>query len=443
MSEIFGALIAILIGLQFIPSLAHFAKTNSDNTRAVAAAQQQRQLIDASTSYLQQYATTLQASATANSPVVVSVAMLQAANSLLPSSFSTLNPYGQTWQVEVLQPSAGVLQAIVMSTGGTALADSSAAKIASIVGAKGGFIPQNDSGAYGAASTIYGAFGGWTLSSNFYSSVVGGHLASAITYANGQITNNYLYRTAVAGQPQLNSMQTDLGMTDAGGTPHNVNGAATVGAQTVNASGAVTAATYNSTTGRFSVDSLGRIGSNGYAPSDLPGGWGGGVSTGDIYSHNTIAAGVGGNVAAAMGNSGALMAGSGQFQVTTNGIVNLGAQGSSGSGCSIAAGSSAITTDSSGVILSCQAGVWHPIGGRVQKYGFYSAVDGTVIPSPSCPATAAPGALVIASNIYVDSTASSSYTSSGAGPWTILIRDGSNSPIPGGSAQVETYCVFS
>lgn len=442
MSEILGVLVAVLVGLQFFPNLMHLMQQSNDNTRAVAAAQQQRQMIDASTSYLQQFATTLQASAGATTPVVVTVPMLQAANNLLPSSFSALNPYGQTWQVEVLQPSAGVLQALVMSTGGTTLQDRIAARVAGLVGAKGGFIPQNDSGAYGSAATAYGAFGGWTVSTSSFTSIAGGHLASAITYANGQVTNNYLYRTAVAGQPQLNSMQTDLGMTDVGGAPHNINGAATVNSQNVAATGSVTGNTMSAGSNRFSVDSQGRIGSNGYAPSDLPGGWGGGVSTADIYSHNTIAVGTGGGIAAYMNNAGTLVAGNGQFVVNGT-AVSIGAGGSSGAGCGGPASFTTITSDSAGVPLTCQSGVWRPIGGRVQKYGFYNAVDGTVIPSPGCPSTASPGALVIATNIFIDNTASASYTSPGAGPWTILIRDGSNSPIPGGSAQVETYCVFS
>jgi hypothetical protein len=443
MGEILGVLVAVLVGLQFFPNLMHLMQQSNDNTRAVATAQQQRQLIDASTSYLQQFATTLQATAGPTSPVVVTVPMLQAANNLLPSSFSAVNPYGQTWQVEVLQPSAGVLQALVMSTGGTALADTSAAKIAGLVGAKGGFIPKNDSGVYGAAATAYGAFGGWTLSTNSYTSIAGGHLASAVTYANGQISTNYLYRTAVGGQPQLNSMQTDLGMTDVGGAAHNISGAATIGAQTANVSGAVTAGTVSAAGGQFSVDTSGRIGTHGYAPTDLPGGWGGGISTADIYSHNTIAVGSGGGIAAYMNNGGQLAAGNGQFQVAPSGVVSIGAQGSSGTGCGGAANFATMTSDSAGVPLICQGGVWRPVGGRIQKFGFYAASDGTVIPSPSCPATAAPGAQVTMSNIYIDNTASASYNTSGAGPWTVLIRDGSNTPIPGGTAQVETFCVFS
>jgi hypothetical protein len=136
----------------------------------------------------------------------------------------------------VLQPAPGNLQALTMSTGGTALPDAQAVKIATIVGATGGLIPQNDSGIYpGAAANAYGAFAGWTISTANYTSVTGGHPAALLTFNNGQLVSNYLYRNAVPGQPQLNQMNTALDMQG-----NNVNNVGQVNTATLAATGNAT-----------------------------------------------------------------------------------------------------------------------------------------------------------------------------------------------------------
>ena len=212
MSEILGVLFAAFVGILVIPKFAEYQKASADNTRAAVTAQQHKQFNAAVTAYSQQNAVALQATATSINPVVITVPMLQAIGvDLLPTSFSVTNPYGQTWQAEVLQPAAGTLQVLSTSTGGTALPDTQATKIATMVGAAGGFIPQNDSGLYaGTPATAYGAFAGWTISTANYTGISGGHPAALLTFKNGQLANNYLYRNAVPGQPQLNTMTTPL-----------------------------------------------------------------------------------------------------------------------------------------------------------------------------------------------------------------------------------------
>lgn len=210
MSEILGVLFAIFVATMVIPKFADVQKLSNDNARASTTAQQQKQLISAATDYIKQNSVAVQAAATSTTPAVITVAMLQA-TAMLPSAFSASNPYGQTWQVEVLQPTAGNLQALAMSIGGTALSDTQAGKIAALVGAAGGLVPQNDSGIYpGAAANAYGAFAGWTIPTTNYTSVTGGHPAALLTFNNGQLVSNYLYRNAVPGQPQLNTMNTPL-----------------------------------------------------------------------------------------------------------------------------------------------------------------------------------------------------------------------------------------
>lgn len=210
MSEVLGVLFAIIVGLTFIPKLSTVSQAASDNTRAASTAQQQLKLIDVGSDYIKKYSTNLQSVATSTSPAIITVPMLQAVN-LLDGSFNAINPYGQTWQIAVLQPSPGNLQALVMSYGGTAMSDMTASKIAGLVGQPGGIIPKNDSGIYpGGAGTAYGSWGGWNQSTANYPSISGGHLAALLNFNNGQLGSNYLYRNAVPGQQQLNTMNTPV-----------------------------------------------------------------------------------------------------------------------------------------------------------------------------------------------------------------------------------------
>lgn len=230
MSEVIGLLFAILIATVMIPKLSSYNQQANDNTRIAATAEQHKVFIDASSQYIKQYSTNIQATATATTPATVTVPMLQSVK-LLGSAFTATNPYGQTWQTQVLQPSAGNLQALVMSTGGTVMNDKSASKIAGLVGQAGGLIPKNDSGIYpGGAANAYGSFSGWKLSTTNYTAASAGHLAALLNFNNGQLASNYLYRNAVPGQPQLNRMGTDLDLSN-----NNLNSVGTINTNLANA----------------------------------------------------------------------------------------------------------------------------------------------------------------------------------------------------------------
>lgn len=238
MNELLGILFAIMVGTLLIPKVADYQRASNDNATAAITAQQQKVINAAATTYIQQNSASIQAIATPTAPAVITVAMLQAPGvDLLPASFSATNPYGQTWQVQVLEPTAGNLQALVMTSGGTALSDAKATKIASLVGAAGGLIPLNDSGSYaGGAATARGAAAGWSVATANYSGVTGGRPAALLTFNNGQLVSNSLYRNAVPGQPQLNTMNTPLIMASVqtiGGT------CSTTGAIAQNGSGGI------------------------------------------------------------------------------------------------------------------------------------------------------------------------------------------------------------
>lgn len=215
MSEILGVLFAAFAMVMFIPKFIELQEESTEKIRNVATAKQQSKIYAAATKYIKNNPAALQAIATATTPATITVAMLQdPAVNLLDSSFSPQNPYGQSWVVQVLRPRSDTLQALVTAIGGKTLKDKQAMSIATYMGVDGGFIPFNDSGMYaGGSSTIYGAFSGPQGSTAGYQSISGGRPAALLTIVDGQLVSNYLYRNGVPGQPQLNQMNTTLGMT--------------------------------------------------------------------------------------------------------------------------------------------------------------------------------------------------------------------------------------
>jgi hypothetical protein len=213
MDEILGAFFALLVGMMYLPKIENGIATARQTQTDVTIAQQQQQWASAVSNYVGQNMATFEGSATATTPVTLSVATVQAANVGLPSNFSTTNPFNQTWTAKVLQPTAGTLQVLAYGSGGNVIKDQELGQIARAAGGSGGFIPTNNSGAYaGGPATAYGTFGGWKIATASYAVGSGGAPATLLTFTNGALSSNYLYRNAVPGQPQLNEMNTALGM---------------------------------------------------------------------------------------------------------------------------------------------------------------------------------------------------------------------------------------
>lgn len=225
MSAILGVMFASLVGLLMIPTYMHFETIAIDNAKAATTAQQMQQVSQAAQAYIQANYSAVEANSTASNPATITVSMLQNTG-YLPNAFSAANPFGQMWQVQVLQPTPGQLQALVLTQGGTQIGQVQAPMIAAQAGAQGGFVPYN--GQYGTLNdtVAHGAYSGWQVSMSGYTNPGPGHLAALLAFNNGNLENNYLYRVAVPGQPQLNTMQTNLNM----GT-NSVNNANEVNAQ--------------------------------------------------------------------------------------------------------------------------------------------------------------------------------------------------------------------
>ncbi|MBV5345008.1 MAG: hypothetical protein JZU63_05475, partial [Rhodoferax sp.] len=71
MSQVLGVLFAVLIGMMVLPNFGRYQQMSSDNSRAVATAQQQQQLYAAASAYIQQNATAVQAACNATTPAII------------------------------------------------------------------------------------------------------------------------------------------------------------------------------------------------------------------------------------------------------------------------------------------------------------------------------------------------------------------------------------
>lgn len=121
-----------------------------DDQKAMLAAQQISTIGVATQNYIKDNATALLANATASVPVVIPASAL----TTYATGVLETNAYGQTMCALVLQPTAGTLQAAVVTTGGTVINDVDLGQIAAAVGAAGGGIYST------ATTTLRGTAGG-------------------------------------------------------------------------------------------------------------------------------------------------------------------------------------------------------------------------------------------------------------------------------------------
>lgn len=348
MSSVLGVLFAIVLGALALPSWLSFEQRSTDAMKASAAASQMKQVDDAAQGYIQANYSAVVAGSTATSPAVITPAMLQATG-YMPSSFQNVSPYGQDYVVKVLQPSAGQLAALVLTQNGRAIAQKDAPEIAARLGAQGGFVPY--AGQYGtlSPSVAQGAYSGWQVSLANYGSPGQGHLASLLAFNNGQLANNYLYRNAVPGQPQLNTMNTPIIMAST-----QTMGAActTTGAIAQDGNGAVLSCqggTWNTQGSRYWKDPVAN-----YASLPACGAGNSGetrIARGFATTPTQRAFTCDGTAwrALSVDQSGTMT----MDQAQINGVVT------EGTACS---STGAVARDTNGLLLSCQSGVWKRIG---------------------------------------------------------------------------------
>lgn len=202
--------VEVLFGLIVLSILAGIGinqlMNRMDSQNYQIAADQQKQVADAAAKYLKDNFATVYAAASTTTPAQITPAMLRNTN-YLPAGFTDTNAFGQTFVVLARRVGTNQLESIVLTTGGQTIDEMGTREIAENLGAPGGFVPVTNTG------IVQGVRGGWSLTlSNYGVNPGAGHTASALFLQDGTLANDYLYRNAIAGKPELNRMNTALNM---------------------------------------------------------------------------------------------------------------------------------------------------------------------------------------------------------------------------------------
>lgn len=329
-----------------------------DQSRATVAASQAKRVQQAVNLYIKDNQQTIAATATATTPFIFGVPEL-INSGYLPTGFSSQNNFSATYQTRVFEPTANKLNSMTFLNGGVSLSKSLARKIAIGIGADGGVI---DNG------VAQGALGSWVMNLSTFGGYNPGEGSVVIAgfYEDGKKISDYLYRKAVPGHPELNTMSTALNM---GG--NNITNAATTTTTTLNATNAnattVTATDVNSTNvtatnaNAQTTRTTGETYTGGWFRTTGDTGWysekwGGGFNMTDstwIRAYNDKSIYTGGQVQA-----GTIVS---NGRMTANEFVQLNGVASAGAACTP---NGLVGRDSSGGILSCQSGVWRSPGGK-------------------------------------------------------------------------------
>lgn len=351
-----------LIGIVFVGvAYGYYA---DDNSYSVAAQHAQR-VSEAADKYVSDNFDTIVAQSSATKAFVFDISTLKSAG-YLPSSFNDTNSFSQNYRGMVLQPAVQKLQTLIVTTGGVNLSTGKANKIGIRIGANGGYVESGNA---------IGSQGSWSEPLAKYSFDPGdGHIAIAQFFKDGVSGNDFLYRKAVSGHPELNTMSTNLSL---GGndinTARNITATGNVSSANATISNNLTAAnanvTNNLTTANASINNLnaGTTRTNG---ETYTGGWfrttgdtgwysekwGGGFNMTDstyIRAYN----------GKSIYTSGQMRAGSlrSDGDVSVAGIIKLDQVNSAGASCPV---NGALSRASNGATLSCQSGVWRAGAGK-------------------------------------------------------------------------------
>jgi hypothetical protein len=198
------ALAALLIGALVIAGVSRMINVSLNDSRDQQVAAYQQQIAAAVGQAIKlNYNTLLGIPATPST--VYSMSDLVALNFLPPSFANAKNGFGQSFCLLVQQPSPGQIDAMLITTGGTAIPDVDLGYIAANSGVGGGLIGSSQPG------NAVGAYGGWSapLATWNQGTCTGavGHLANQVFMTGpGNQSTDFLYRVAVPGHPELNAM---------------------------------------------------------------------------------------------------------------------------------------------------------------------------------------------------------------------------------------------
>lgn len=411
----------------------------TQSTRVTAVAQQMKTTSEAMQAYINDNQATILANATSTKPYYIPISTL-VSGGYLPANNSATTTYGH-WMCGLVLNNSGKLFGILASEGGTALDDVTLSNLASQIGSAGGGVYTNPV----VGSGVRGTQGQWSLAlpTNFANAntatkkcdgtagavtLTAGRPVVALWQGIGLNNQDLLYRKSVTGQPQLNQMNTPLGLwVDSAGTTVVAAAACTTnGAMAADATGKpficqsnAWSAVNSSTTAYWKqpVANYASLPASGNSVGD------GRITTDTYrgYSWN-------GSSWAALAvdqNGNLTMSGN----LTANTLIPT-ATVTQGTACSP---NGAIAKDSTGLTLSCQSGVWAGGGGPAASVMYLRGLNNS---QPGCPAGWSTLALTIAvtsclapsptcSVLYLDYPLTSSQPSCPTG-WTYQFMGVSN-----------------
>lgn len=197
-------MVVMIVSISALALGGQWITNYSDNMLNQAAADHAKSVSDAATRYIKDNYSAVTAVATPTTPASITVAMLQSTN-YLPASFTANSPYGQSYSILALEPVAGQLQTLIVTNGGDTISELNLRRVAQLIGAKGGYVSST------ASTNATGSYGGWTMPLASYGVSPGaGHVAVALFFQDGSLVSDYVYRNAVSGHPELNTMNTPL-----------------------------------------------------------------------------------------------------------------------------------------------------------------------------------------------------------------------------------------
>lgn len=369
----YAAIEMIVVLILVISALGFGAQAmfdHADNMAAQSAADHQKIISDAATAYIKDNYAAVVSAAGPTTPARITTTMLKNTG-YLQASVADFNSFGQAYSVLALEPTQNKLQTLIITTGGETISEIIIRRIAKQVVARGGYVSNVDT------SQVEGSFGGWGVPLASYGVSPGaGHLATALFFDDGALTNDYLYRNSVAGHPEVNRMNTSIDMGGnnlnntgtVNGAAANITGNATVGGTIKGQTADITGETY--TGGWFRTR-----GDSGWYNEKWVGGW---YMSDPTWIRSYADKGIytGGEI------RGGKLTSEGRTEVGE--FLLLDGVAVEGTGCSP---NGLLGRSTVGASLSCQSGVWRSSGGGKVLTGFITHGQQIPLPNGSMPAS--------------------------------------------------------
>lgn len=366
----FAAIEMIVVLILVISALGIGAQAmfdHADNMAAQTTADHQKIISDAAAAYIKDNYAAVVAAAGPTTPATITTTMLKNTG-YLETSVADLNSFGQAYRVLAIEPTPNKLQTLVVTTGGETISETSIRRIAKQVGARGGYVSNVDT------ARVEGSFGGWGVPLASYGVSPGaGHLATALFFDDGALTNDYLYRNSVAGHPEVNRMNTSI---DMGG--NNLNNTGTVNATTANITGNAAVAgnaTVGGTIKGQTADITGETYTGGWFRTRGDSGWYNEKWVGGWYMSDPtwVRSYANKNVYTAGEMRGGKLTSEGRTEVGE--YLQLNGVATEGAGCSP---NGLVGRNAAGLTLSCQSGVWSPgESTEIQSGSVYTSICGS------------------------------------------------------------------